>query len=574
MKNLNVLILGVFAAIVLAGISSCGGGDDPINDVTPTPKTVKVESVSLSKTTLSIEEGGEQTITVTVSPSNATNKKYTLTSSDPNILTVDENGKVKALKSGEATITVTSTDGNKTASCKVTVTPKVIPIESINLENTELSLEEGSDFTLTYTITPDNATFKSIIWSTSDSTIVAIDEKGKLTAVGVGNATIKASTEDGSKTATCEIIVTPKVIHVENISLDQAELYLVEGREATITYSLTPDDATDKSIIWSSSDSSIVAVDENGKLSAVASGDVTITATTADGSKTATCKVNVSKIIEFIDEGAKWWCMQFDTNEDGELTMGEAAAVEELPSYAFSYKNKYKENEDRPEITSFNEFQFFTSLKELGASAFESSGIEEICLPDNITYIGHDAFHYCRKLSNINIPNSVTTIEQGAFDDCGLININIPNSVTTIGMRVFAENRSLISVKIPNSVTTIGMRAFENCRSLSNINIPNSVTTIGYGAFSYCDIKDLVIPNSVTTIGDYAFAYNYDLMKITILSKNPPKISDGYGLMNVFYKKDYHLREAFTIFVPSESVELYKNDPLWKIYGDRIKAIP
>ena len=134
-------------------------------------------------------------------------------------------------------------------------------------------------------------------------------------------------------------------------------------------------------------------VDENGKLSAVASGDVTITATTADGSKTATCKVNVSKIIEFIDEGAKWWCMQFDTNEDGELTMGEAAAVEELPSYAFSYKNKYKENEDRPEITSFNEFQFFTSLKELGASAFESSGIEEICLPDNITYIGHDAFH-------------------------------------------------------------------------------------------------------------------------------------------------------------------------------------
>ena len=206
MKNLNVLKLGVFAAIVLAGISSCGGGDDPINDVTPTPKTVKVESVSLSKTTLSIEEGGEQTITVTISPSNATNKKYTLTSSDSNIITVDEDGKVKAIKSGEATITVTTTDGNKTATCKVTITPKVIPVEKINLEKTELSLEEESEMTITYTLTPDNATDTSVTWSSSDSTIVAVDEIGKIIAVKAGEATVTVTTSDGSKAATCNFI--------------------------------------------------------------------------------------------------------------------------------------------------------------------------------------------------------------------------------------------------------------------------------------------------------------------------------------------------------------------------------
>ena len=114
---------------------------------------------------------------------------------------------------------------------------------------------------------------------------------------------------------------------------------------------------------------------------------------------------------------------------------------------------------------------------------------------------------YRAKETNYTIPNSVTTIGEGAFSDCrSLISINIPNSVTTIGEQAFWGCRSLVNINIPNSVTTIGMGAFKYCRSLTNINIPNSVTTIGDSAFWGCkSLVNINIPNSVTTIEDWAF---------------------------------------------------------------------
>ena len=114
---------------------------------------------------------------------------------------------------------------------------------------------------------------------------------------------------------------------------------------------------------------------------------------------------------------------------------------------------------------------------------------------------------YRAKETNYTIPNSVTTIGEGAFCGCdSLTNINIPNSVTTIGKGAFSHCDSLTSINIPNSVTTIGISAFWGCDSLTNINIPNSVTTIGKCAFSDCkSLTSINIPNSVTTIEEGAF---------------------------------------------------------------------
>ena len=125
---------------------------------------------------------------------------------------------------------------------------------------------------------------------------------------------------------------------------------------------------------------------------------------------------------------------------------------------------------------------------------------------------------YIAKETNYTIPNSVTTIGEGAFSDCdSLTSINIPNSVTTIGYSAFWCCDSLTNINIPNSVTTIGDLAFWGCKSLTNINIPNSVTTIGKGAFSGCkSLTSINIPNSVTTIEDGAFAdciYNHRTTK-------------------------------------------------------------
>ena len=128
-------------------------------------------------------------------------------------------------------------------------------------------------------------------------------------------------------------------------------------------------------------------------------------------------------------------------------------------------------------------------------------------IPNSVTTIGEGAFNGCHFLTSINIPNSVTTIGKLAFNGCySLTSINIPNSVTTIGKLAFNGCYSLTSINIPNSVTTIENRVFINCKSLTSINIPNSVTTIGESAFACCrSLIRINIPNSVTTIGKCAF---------------------------------------------------------------------
>ena len=111
-------------------------------------------------------------------------------------------------------------------------------------------------------------------------------------------------------------------------------------------------------------------------------------------------------------------------------------------------------------------------------------------------------------ISKINLPNSVTGIEEGAFKSCTrLTDINIPNSVTSIGPETFRNCTGLTSINIPGSVTTIGSNAFYDCTSLTDINIPNSVTSIGEQAFYNCDNLKSVYMNASTPpfIGSQAF---------------------------------------------------------------------
>ncbi|MBQ8483241.1 MAG: Ig domain-containing protein, partial [Bacteroidales bacterium] len=158
-------------------------------------------------------EGEEITLTATVTPDNATNKNVTWSTSDAAIVTVT-NGKVTAVKAGKATITVTTEDGAKTATCEVTVKAKTYPVTGVTLDKTEHEMTEGEEVTLTATVNPDNATNKNVTWSTSDAAIATVTN-GKVTAVKAGKATITVTTEDGAKTATCEVTVKAKSISTE-----------------------------------------------------------------------------------------------------------------------------------------------------------------------------------------------------------------------------------------------------------------------------------------------------------------------------------------------------------------------
>ena len=285
-----------------------------------------------------------------------------------------------------------------------------------------------------------------------------------------------------------------------------------------------------------------------------------------------------TQIIQFKDAKVKAICVQnWDTNDDGELSYGEAAKVTSIRKFFRGTT-----------IQSFDELQYFTGIDEIGTDAFRQcknltnitipqnviwieeyafsgcNSLNDIIIPKNVTWIGSYAFDGCSSLTNITIPNSVTTIGNSAFNGCSsLTDITIPNSVTTIGVSAFNGCSSLTDITIPNSVTTIGVSAFDGCSSLTNITIPNSVTTIGSLAFDGCSsLTNITIPNSVTTIGSSAFSNCSKLKEIHCTPINPPTL----GGNTVFSS----IASNAVFYVPSASVNNYKTADVWKTFADQI----
>ena len=193
------------------------------------------------------------------------------------------------------------------------------------------------------------------------------------------------------------------------------------------------------------------------------------------------------------------------------------------------------------------------------------AGCQNTIIPNSVTSIGDGAFEGCESLTSIQIPNSVTSIGSSAFSGCSsLASIQIPNSVTRIGSSAFSGCTSLTSIEIPNSVTSIGNYAFSLCSSLTSIEIPNSVTSIGDYAFSYCySLTNVVIGKSVTSIGDSAFYFCLSLTKITCLATNPPAI-----VSTTFSNYSAEL------YVPAGCISAYQSANFWKKFSNIIELEP
>ncbi len=288
MKFLGILIVGMLFVV------SCKK-DDKIS--------VSVERVTLSKTSLELEEGKTAELTAIVFPKEASNKAISWASSNQAVAIVDENGKVTAVKEGNATIVVTTEDGKKTAKCEVTVIAKQIPVESVTLSKKNLELEESETAELTTVILPKNASNKAVFWESSNQTVATVDENGKVTAIKEGNATIVVTTEDGKKTAKCEVTIVAKQIPVESVTLNRKNLELEESETVELTATVLPENASNKAIFWESSNQAVATVDENGKVTAVKLGNAIITATTKDGNKTTTCEVTVLDLSDLLNNG-------------------------------------------------------------------------------------------------------------------------------------------------------------------------------------------------------------------------------------------------------------------------------
>jgi uncharacterized protein YjdB len=176
--------------------------------VTVTSKSIPVTGISVTPATANVEVNKTVQITATVAPANATNKKVTWKSSNETVATVDANGLVTGKAAGTATVTVTTEDGGKTATCAITVAAASVPVTGVSVTPTTASVKVNATTQITATVAPTNATNKKVTWKSSNETVATVDANGLVTGKTKGTATITVTTEDGGKTATSAITVT------------------------------------------------------------------------------------------------------------------------------------------------------------------------------------------------------------------------------------------------------------------------------------------------------------------------------------------------------------------------------
>ena len=266
---------------------------------TTEPTEVKVSSIKLNATSKTLYNGKSTTLKATVFPINATNKSLTWKSSNTKVATVEKNGKVKALKVGNATITATSTDGsNVSAQCKIKVVQRVTKIK-LNKSIINLS-KKGKTAKLKATVLPNNAYNKSVTWKSNNTKVVTVDKNGKIKATtNKGTTYVNAIAKDGSKIRTRVLVVVGK--KVKKITLNKTSVTLNRGaknRGFQLKKSIKNKNATYKGVSWYSSNKNVATVNSNGKVTIKHRGKVVITVKAKDGSnKSAKCKFTVKQLV-------------------------------------------------------------------------------------------------------------------------------------------------------------------------------------------------------------------------------------------------------------------------------------
>lgn len=428
---------------------------------------IAVESISVSPKELTLTEGENASLIFSISPVNASIKDVTWKSSSPSVATVSENGIIEALAVGATTITATTEDGGKTASCDVTVQSKVISAESVSLDKTELVMKLGETHALIATVNPSSATNKEVIWTSTDSKVAAVSSSGVVTAKGYGTATIRVATVDGgftadchvgvytpiqdlsismptsltitegetgllsvninvdiedvhidpllelyskwvvedesivsiqwedsnslraqlralsvgttrvtnilkdrfgSMTLSCDVTVVKTKVPVTGVSLNAPSISMTIGDTQTLSATVIPSNATDKSVTWSSSNTSVATVFSSGVVTAKAAGSATITVTTNDGSKTASCSVVVvSDSFDYVDlglpSGLKWATCNIGASSPEEYGDEYAWGETETKSYD-SFSNWNYKWYSSGTLTKYNNIDKKTVLEE------------------------------------------------------------------------------------------------------------------------------------------------------------------------------------------------------------------
>ncbi len=290
----------VIYAVARSDFSKVASCTVTVTEGTQNPST-EVTGIYLNKTNTTLIVGSSETLTATVVPGN-TSDSVTWFSGNPNIATVDQSGKITGRSSGTAQIFAMTSSGRYIASCSVKVVSANASVTSVSIDKTTsyIALEPGSTRSLTATVEPSSAADKSLTWTSGDTSVAVVNQSGKVTAISEGTAVITVRTNDGGKTDQLLVKVIPddEWEAVNEVKINLLQTIIPVGEKDTLKYSLEPSDASNQEVIWTSNNTSIVSVTNTGVIEAKRTGTAVVTATSADGSKKASCVITVVPSVE------------------------------------------------------------------------------------------------------------------------------------------------------------------------------------------------------------------------------------------------------------------------------------
>ena len=311
-------------------ISAVSGDGTAAVQFTLNTAKIPVNNVTLDQSTVRMSTGRAYQLTATVAPANASFSDVIWTSSDTTVATVDNNGQVSSVGTGTAKITVASVDDPaKYAECNVEVVP--VMVEGLSLDRSKLNLMINTQKSIIPIITPVDADNKTVVWTSDDAAIAGVDSNGVVTGHVEGTTTIRATASDtshGTYTAACVVNVQTTPVKVTGVALNKdsfsfkSDYFSTANKPADtpvekLIAQVAPIDATNEDVIWTSDNETVARVDAFGNVTALKSGNAVITATTADGSYTAACKVLVPVVSESFENRL--------TGDNWAVTMGSAA---------------------------------------------------------------------------------------------------------------------------------------------------------------------------------------------------------------------------------------------------------
>ena len=495
-NNKNVATVSSTGVVTAVGVGTVDikvttndGGFTAKSRITVTAATIPVTGVTVTPSSFSLTVGGTRQLSEDVRPSGATNKGVTWSSNNKNVATVSSTGVVTAVGVGTTKIIVTTNDGGFTATSTVTVTAAPVSVTGVTISPTSFNLTVDKTRTLTAMVKPSGATNTGKTWTSSNEDVAKVSSTGVVTAIGVGTAEITVKTNDGGYTAKSIVTVTDAKIYVNNITLSDSSLILLKGSTKEVTATVSPSNATNKDVVWSSSNSSVATVSSTGVVTAVDAGNAVIYVKSADQHyvKKLYVRVYLDAAGIYLDQNS----VNMPVNSESHLSYYIHTTTSGIVGDNIAQASGVTWSSSNPSVASISQEGVISSYEvgETKITVQDSSGAKDTCVVTVASKVNKITFEKDRVVLGIGASEKLKyTLSPAdalefegvwASSDDDIVTVNSDGEITGISIGTAAVSLVALDGSISSSIDVVVVKPIENIILKDNSLINGSTINLG-----------------------------------------------------------------------------------------------